>query len=71
MRLSSNYPEPVANPAEDPACAAEQPKLMSTAPVQAAKQVLLYMLDVFIFVCDFASLFEIVGVKLENFAFIV
>ncbi|KAL5997315.1 Mediator of RNA polymerase II transcription subunit 21 [Asimina triloba] len=38
VRLSPNYPEPNANPSEDATTAAEQPKLMSAALVQAAKQ---------------------------------
>ncbi|XAR65633.1 hypothetical protein NMG60_11009806 [Bertholletia excelsa] len=39
VRLSPNYPEPPANnPAEDAANVAEQPKLMSSALVKAAKQ---------------------------------
>lgn len=39
VRLSPNYPEPPAAPAEDTANFAEQPKLMSAALVKAAKQV--------------------------------
>lgn len=40
VRLSPNYPEPhAANPTEDAANVAEQPKLMSAALVKAAKQV--------------------------------
>lgn len=40
VRLSPNYPEPpAANPTEDAATVAEQPKLMSAALVKAAKQV--------------------------------
>lgn len=38
VRLSPNYPEPPANPTEDAANFAEQPKLMSAALVKAAKQ---------------------------------
>lgn len=41
VRLSPNYPEPPPpppNPAEDPANFPDQPKLMSTALVKAAKQ---------------------------------
>ncbi|KAL9456322.1 hypothetical protein AB3S75_005530 [Citrus x aurantiifolia] len=38
VRLSPNYPEPPANPKEDAANFAEQPKLMSAALVKAAKQ---------------------------------
>ncbi|KAM5586289.1 hypothetical protein ABKV19_005277 [Rosa sericea] len=38
VKLSPNYPEPPANPTEDAANFAEQPKLMSAALVQAAKQ---------------------------------
>ncbi|KAK4858499.1 hypothetical protein QYF36_017360 [Acer negundo] len=40
VRLSPNYPEPpaAANPTEDSANFAEQPKLMSAALVKAAKQ---------------------------------
>ncbi|KAL5978547.1 Mediator of RNA polymerase II transcription subunit 21 [Asimina triloba] len=38
VRLSPNYPEPPANPSEDAATIAEQPKLMSAALVRAAKQ---------------------------------
>ncbi|XP_058179207.1 mediator of RNA polymerase II transcription subunit 21-like [Rhododendron vialii] len=39
VRLSPNYPEPhAANPTEDAANVAEQPKLMSAALVKAAKQ---------------------------------
>lgn len=37
-RLSSNYPEPPAVPTEDATSLAEQPKLMSTDLVKAAKQ---------------------------------
>ncbi|GMH30253.1 hypothetical protein Nepgr_032096 [Nepenthes gracilis] len=37
-RLSSNYPEPPANPTEETVNIAEQPKLMSSALVKAAKQ---------------------------------
>ncbi|KAL6202187.1 hypothetical protein ACLB2K_025897 [Fragaria x ananassa] len=40
VKLSPDYPEPPANPTEDAANFAEQPKLMSEALVQAAKQVL-------------------------------
>lgn len=39
VRLSPNYPDPPANPTEDTANFAEQPKLMSAALVKAAKQV--------------------------------
>lgn len=53
VRLSPNYPEPPAVPAEDAAKFAEQPKLMSAALVKAAKQVrittLVYELSDFIF----------------------
>ncbi|KAG9454059.1 hypothetical protein H6P81_006963 [Aristolochia fimbriata] len=38
VRLSPNYPEPPANPSEDSVNVAEQPKAMSAALVQAAKQ---------------------------------
>ncbi|KAL5773417.1 hypothetical protein ACOSP7_013006 [Xanthoceras sorbifolium] len=38
VRLSPNYPEPPANPTEESANFAEQPKLMSAALVKAAKQ---------------------------------
>ncbi|KAI4378968.1 hypothetical protein MLD38_016381 [Melastoma candidum] len=38
VRLSPNYPDPAANPAEDVSTFAEQPKLMSAALVKAAKQ---------------------------------
>ncbi|XWS18217.1 hypothetical protein CRYUN_Cryun32bG0024000 [Craigia yunnanensis] len=38
VRLSPNYPEPPANPTEDSANFADQPKLMSAALVKAAKQ---------------------------------
>ncbi|CAL5345727.1 unnamed protein product [Camellia sinensis] len=38
VRLSPNYPEPPANPTEDAATVAEQPKLMSASLVKAAKQ---------------------------------
>ncbi|KAE9461675.1 hypothetical protein C3L33_06412, partial [Rhododendron williamsianum] len=39
VRLSPNYPEPpAANPTEDAANVAEQPKLLSAALVKAAKQ---------------------------------
>lgn len=43
-RLSPNYPEPPAKPTEDASNFAEQPKLMSAALVQAAKQVWLVVL---------------------------
>lgn len=39
VRLSPNYPEPPANPTEDAADFAQQPKLMGAALVKAAKQV--------------------------------
>lgn len=39
VRLSPNYPEPPANPTENPVDISEQPKLMSAALVKAAKQV--------------------------------
>lgn len=43
VRLSPNYPEPPpANPTEDSANVAEQPKQMSAAFVKAAKQVKLH-----------------------------
>lgn len=38
-RLSPNYPEPPAHPTEEGANFSEQPKLMSTTLVKAAKQV--------------------------------
>ncbi|KAL6209412.1 hypothetical protein ACLB2K_020354 [Fragaria x ananassa] len=38
VKLSRDYPEPPANPTEDAAYFSEQPKLMSEALVQAAKQ---------------------------------
>ncbi|KAM2366667.1 hypothetical protein TB2_005077 [Malus domestica] len=38
VRLSPNYPEPPANPTEDAADFAQQPKLMGAALVKAAKQ---------------------------------
>ncbi|XP_057445629.1 mediator of RNA polymerase II transcription subunit 21-like [Lotus japonicus] len=37
-RISPNYPEPPAQPTEDGATFSEQPKLMSTGLVKAAKQ---------------------------------
>lgn len=39
VRLSQNYPEPPANPADDSANFPDQPKAMSVALVKAAKQV--------------------------------
>ncbi|XP_058067985.1 mediator of RNA polymerase II transcription subunit 21 isoform X2 [Magnolia sinica] len=38
VRLSANYPEPAAKSSEDAINVAEQPKAMSAALVQAAKQ---------------------------------
>lgn len=39
VRLSPNYPDPPANPTDETINIAEQPKLMSSALVKAAKQV--------------------------------
>lgn len=38
VRLSPNYPDPPANPTDETINIAEQPKLMSSALVKAAKQ---------------------------------